>query len=52
MKNYTLAIGIASTLAVGLILYFMNQRKEADRRLNSIADAGYETAGDILYPIH
>ena len=51
MKNkYT--IGIASTLvAASLLAYFLIQKNASQKKLDSIADAGYETAYDVLYPL-
>lgn len=44
------ALGIASTIAVGMIVYFIRKNRH-DRVLVNVADAGYETAEDILYPL-
>ncbi|MBD0276783.1 MAG: hypothetical protein M3342_23155 [Bacteroidota bacterium] len=52
MKTNRLLIGIASTLAIGIvILVFTTRHNRVQRRLESVADAGYETAYDILYPL-
>jgi hypothetical protein len=48
-----LIIGITSVLAVGVALYIAGKTKK-DRmlqRLDKIADEGYETAGDVLFPL-
>lgn len=48
-----LLIGITSVLAIGLAIYLVAKTKK-DRmweRLDKIAEEGYETAGDILYPL-
>jgi len=50
MKTYKLAIGIASTIALGVVVYHIRKTKY-ERRLNVISDAGYETAYDIIYPL-
>lgn len=54
MKNrQILIIGITSVLAVGLAIYIAGKTKK-DRmlqRLDKIADEGYETAADVLYPL-
>ncbi len=45
-------IGITSVLAIGLAIYIIAKTKK-DRmweRLDKIAEEGYETAADILYP--
>lgn len=52
-KGETLLIGITSILALGLAIYLVGKTKR-DRmfeRLDKIAEEGYETAGDILYPL-
>jgi hypothetical protein len=57
MKNIntrqTLLFGASSIAAVALVVYLAGKRKRSNRnrRLNRIADEGYETAQDILYPI-
>ena len=40
--------------AVGVVIYLSRQHKEDDCevKLAHIADEGYETANDILYPNH
>ena len=46
-------IGITSVLAIGLAMYIVGKTKK-DRmweRLDKIAEEGYETAADILYPL-
>ena len=45
-----LAITIASTIAVGIVIYLVQKNRE-EKRTMDIADAGYETAHDILYPL-
>lgn len=52
-KDQKLIIGITAVLAVGLALYIAGKTKK-DRmfeRLDKIAEEGYETAGDILFPL-
>ena len=47
-------IGIATaTILVGISLLVVGKKKKQceNTRLDKIADEGYETAGDILYPI-
>ena len=53
MKNrYKLIIGITSLAAVGLIVYINTSKKiKSEKMLDQIADEGYETAGDILFPL-
>lgn len=54
MKNrQILVIGITSVLAIGLAIYITGKTKK-DRmlqRLDKIAEEGYETAADVLFPI-
>lgn len=48
-----LLIGITAVLAVGLAVFIAGKTKK-DRmlqRLDKIAEEGYETAADILYPL-
>lgn len=49
MKTYKIAIGIASTLAIGFLVYQI-RKTSFERKLINISDAGYETAFDVLYP--
>lgn len=49
MKKFKIALGIASTIAVGFLFYQI-RKSNTERKLESISDAGYETAFDILYP--
>jgi hypothetical protein len=52
MKNYTLTIGLGviSLVALGWIVGALMQRNATLKRQIRVADAGYETAYDILYP--
>ena len=52
-KRQIIIIGITSLLAIGLTIYIAGKTKK-DRmlqRLDKIADEGYETAADVLYPL-
>lgn len=49
MKTYKIALSIASTIAVGLLIYKL-RKTSFEKKLTNISDAGYETAFDILYP--
>lgn len=53
MKNYTLVIGLGviSLVAVGWIVGTLMQKNAMQKRQMQVADAGYETAYDILYPL-
>lgn len=51
MKNKW-TIGITSTLlAAGIVAYFLIQKNATQKKLDTVADAGYETAYDVLYPL-
>lgn len=53
MKNrQIIIIGITSIAAIGLIVLLAGKTKKNRimQRLDRIAEEGYETAGDILYP--
>lgn len=51
MKNSEkIVLGMLSAAALGIILYLTKKRKTFNR-LTQIADEGYETAGDILFPM-
>jgi len=45
-------IGVAALAAVGLAIYVLSREKRLARkdRLAHVADEGYETAHDVLYP--
>ena len=46
-------IGVAALAAVGVAIYLMTREKRMEKRnsrLAHIADEGYETAHDVLYP--
>lgn len=48
-----IVIGITSALAIGIAIYLSGKTKK-DRmlqRLDKIADEGYETAADVLFPL-
>lgn len=50
MKTSTkIALGLTAALATGVVIYVVRKRRFA-RMLQNIADEGYETARDILYP--
>jgi len=49
MKTYKIALGIASTIALGFLVYQLRKSSE-EKKLINISEAGYETAFDILYP--
>ena len=49
MKTKKILITAGITLAVLLIIQ-MVRRKKIEKRLNIVAEEGYETAEDILFP--
>jgi len=52
MKSYTLiGLGVISLVAVGWLIGTMMQKNAKEQRQMRVADAGYETAYDILYPL-
>ncbi len=50
MKIRYFIAGLVTIAAVGLVLHELKKTK-AEKQLNDVADAGYETAHDILYPL-
>ncbi len=52
MKNkWTIGITTTTLIAAGLVTYFLLQKSATQKKLDTIADAGYETAYDVLYPL-
>jgi uncharacterized membrane protein len=52
MKTNKIALGVVTLVVAGLALYYFRKKEVLDdQRLGQIADAGYETAHDILYPL-
>jgi hypothetical protein len=50
-KSQVIAItAITATVAAGLALYFLSKRRQK-RRKDFVANAGYEMAYDINYPV-
>ncbi len=50
MNKYTLAAGIVALCTVTLVVFTLRKSK-FEKKLADIADAGYETAHDVLYPL-
>ena len=46
-KKILIAAGITLT---AILIYQMIKRKKAEKRLTVVAEEGYETAEDILFP--
>jgi hypothetical protein len=46
-------IGVASITAIGMIVYmrYKKQIKKQQAKLDRVADEGYETAYDVLFPL-
>jgi hypothetical protein len=51
-KNEIIILGITSIVTIGLVVVLAGRTKKHRimERLERIADEGYETAGDILFP--
>jgi hypothetical protein len=53
LKNYfmrkNIRVAIAAGLIIGLGIYAI-RRVNINRKLRKVADNGYETAGDVLFP--
>lgn len=47
--SQTIALGIAAMATTAIVVYVL-RCSETKRMLNEIADEGYETAQDILFP--
>ncbi len=43
-------MGLITVATIGVVLHELKKNK-VKKRLNDVADAGYETAHDILYPL-
>lgn len=52
MKKNTVIIGIASAILIGAVVYYIRKNKQHEKQqLLHVADAGYETAHDVLFPM-
>ncbi|GAC1426602.1 MAG: hypothetical protein NVS1B13_14150 [Flavisolibacter sp.] len=51
MKKRHIAMILSAAAAAGLILYLVKRNKTHITRLSRVANEGYETAEDILYPL-
>jgi hypothetical protein len=49
MVKKVLLISLAAIVATGIILY-IHEKEEHEKRLDKVADEGYETAWDIHFP--
>jgi len=50
MKTRHVVIGLL-TIVVLTVLVHESKKKEVQKQLDDVADAGYETAHDILFPL-
>ena len=49
-KTNKILLGIAAVAAVGFVVYALRSRRQTAIRHARVADEGYETAHDILFP--
>jgi hypothetical protein len=49
-KTNKFLLGVAAAAAIGLIFYTLRNRRQLELRHARVADEGYETAHDVLYP--
>ncbi len=51
-KNQRLGIGLALVATASVVLLFsVKTKKDKKRQLHEVAEEGYETAHDVLYPL-
>lgn len=48
-KSNILLIGLGATIAIGTVVYLI-RRNKSNQRHARVAEEGYETADDILFP--
>lgn len=48
-KSNILLVGLGATIAIGMVVY-LARRNKSNRRHARVAEEGYETADDILFP--
>ena len=49
-KTNKFILGVAAAAAIGVIIYSLRSRRQTAMRHARIADEGYETAHDVLFP--
>lgn len=49
-KTNKIILGVAAAAAVGFLIYTIRNRRQSAIRHARVADEGYETAHDILFP--
>ncbi len=50
MKSSKVLVGIGITLAAIVVIHYIRTRKITEKKRIHIANEGYETAEDVLYP--
>jgi hypothetical protein len=50
MKTKKILITAGITTLTALLIIYLVKRKKAEKRLTVVAEEGYETAEDILFP--
>lgn len=48
-KSNILLVGLGAAIAIGALVY-LNRRNKSNQRHRRVAEEGYETAHDILFP--
>lgn len=49
-KTNKFLLGVAAAAAIGFVIYALRSHRQTMRRHAQVADEGYETAHDILFP--
>ncbi|RYY41038.1 MAG: hypothetical protein EOO08_03710 [Chitinophagaceae bacterium] len=49
-RAITITIGLLAAATTGLLLAYLTRNRKVTRMRTAIAEEGYETAPDILYP--
>jgi hypothetical protein len=50
-QSLRILIGLTSIALFGVVIYFAKKDQTLKRRSQEVADEGYETAYDVLYPM-
>ncbi len=51
MKTKNIIVIAVSVVTVGTVVYLFRKKMKVNTMLDDVADEGYETAQDILYPL-
>ena len=51
MKTKSIIVVAVSVVAVGTVILLFRKKIKVNNMLDDVADEGYETAQDILYPL-